>query len=98
MCSVSNKDLYTQLAQLWSVEEDTNEDSGMSVVDKRNWDDYYHSFSEAFKYLDEDLTDPNRFPRGKIFFICIVSHVMYAVVCKVFYQFIFSNTIINATY
>ena len=76
----------------------------MSVVDKRNWDDYYHSFSQAFKYLDEDLTDPNRFPRGKILFdlYCVRYSIhmqcSFAVVCKVFYKFVLGNIIIDVTY
>ena len=38
----------------------------MSVTDVRNWDDYYYGFCQFFKYIDTDLTDPNRFPKGKI--------------------------------
>ena len=36
----------------------------MSLSDERNWDDYFYGFCESFKYIEEDLTDPDRFPKG----------------------------------
>jgi len=37
----------------------------MSLSDERNWDDYFYGFCESFKYIEEDLTDPDRFPKDK---------------------------------
>ena len=40
----------------------------MSLVDQRNWEDYNHAFNQTFQALDQDLTDPNRFPKGRKYF------------------------------
>ena len=36
----------------------------MSRVDLQNWDIYYSVYNKLFAHLDEDWTDPKRFPRG----------------------------------
>ena len=41
----------------------------MSLVDQRNWEDYNHAFNQTFQALDQDLTDPNRFPKGRKYFM-----------------------------
>ena len=37
----------------------------MSVTDHRNWDDYHRAFSHFFEWVDGDLADPERFPKGE---------------------------------
>ena len=37
-----------------------------ALYDERNWESYLKSFRNTFKYLDAELTDPNKFPKGKI--------------------------------
>jgi len=34
-----------------------------AMYDHRNWNDYLKNFSNRFKYLDAELTDPHRFPK-----------------------------------
>ena len=38
-----------------------------ALYDQRNWTAYLFSFRHSFKFLDPELTDPNRFPKGRIF-------------------------------
>ena len=40
--------------------------SRSAMYDQRNWQAYLQGFCNAFKYLDTQLTDPERFPKGKI--------------------------------
>ena len=37
----------------------------MSVTDHRNWDEYHRAFSHFFEWVDGDLADPERFPKGE---------------------------------
>ena len=37
-----------------------------ALYDERNWESYLKSFRNTFKYLDAELTDPNKFPKRKI--------------------------------
>ena len=65
----------------------------MSLSDERNWDDYFYGFCESFKYIEEDLTDPDRFPKGMSRdgasgYACIIlCNMMYII------HFIIMNTI-----
>lgn len=36
-----------------------------SVTDHRNWDYYHRAFSRFFDWIDGDLADPDRFPKGE---------------------------------
>ena len=40
--------------------------SRSAMYDPMNWQAYLQGFCNAFKYLDTQLTDPERFPKGKI--------------------------------
>ena len=56
----------------------------MSLSDERNWDDYFYGFCESFKYIEEDLTDPDRFPKGMSRdgasgYACIILYNMYII-------------------
>ena len=41
--------------------------STTALYDHRNWTAYLKAFRSSFKYLDPELTDPNRFPKGRNF-------------------------------
>ena len=60
----------------------------MSLSDERNWDDYFYGFCESFKYIEEDLTDPDRFPKGMSQdllcngasrYACVISYNVYII-------------------
>ena len=40
-----------------------------ALYDHRNWTAYLFSFRQSFKFLDSELTDPHRFPKGKSLFL-----------------------------
>ena len=41
-----------------------------ALYDHRNWTAYLRGFQGSFKYLDPELTDPDRFPKGRNFQLC----------------------------
>ena len=62
MAMISTENVSESIVQTRTQE---TVDCRMSVTDHRNWDDYHRAFSRFFEWVDGDLADPERFPKGE---------------------------------
>ena len=68
MAIISTEIVSESIVQTRSRENLSDQETAdwrMSVTDHRNWDEYHRAFSHFFEWVDGDLADPERFPKGE---------------------------------